>query len=43
MASLHSNADIVTKWVAKEKEAHDATNFAYTTLMPDLIPQSINI
>eukprot|EP00904_Undaria_pinnatifida_P004858 jgi/Undpi1/1501/HiC_scaffold_11.g04891.m1 len=38
-----TNADIVTKWVAKEKEAHDATNFAYTTLMPDLIPQSINI
>lgn len=41
--SLHRNAYLVAAWRAKGKDKKDAANFAYTTLLPDYIPQSINI
>eukprot|EP00904_Undaria_pinnatifida_P004861 jgi/Undpi1/1504/HiC_scaffold_11.g04894.m1 len=37
------NAQIVNSWKLKSKSDHVAKNFAYKTLMPDNIPQSINI
>eukprot|EP00903_Cladosiphon_okamuranus_P014136 g13137.t1 len=37
------NADIVSAWRQRGKDKKDAANFAYTTLLPDNIPQSINI
>lgn len=38
-----SNAEVIYKWRQRGKDKKDATNFGYTTLLPDKIPQSTNI
>lgn len=37
------NAYLVSEWRKRGKDQKDAANFAYNTLLPDYIPQSINI
>ena len=41
--ALYSNAYVVAAWRQRGKDKKDAANFGYTTLLPDNIPQSINI
>lgn len=38
-----SNAEVISGWRQRGKDKKDATNFGYTTLLPDNIPQSTNI
>ena len=40
---LYSNAYVVAAWRQRGKDKKDAANFGYKTLLPDNIPQSINI
>eukprot|EP00904_Undaria_pinnatifida_P007085 jgi/Undpi1/3506/HiC_scaffold_16.g06878.m1 len=40
---IDTNAYLVSEWRKRGKEKKSATNFAYTTLLPDNIPQSTNI
>ena len=41
--ALYSNAYVVAAWRQRGKDKKDAANFGYTTLLPDNIPQSINL
>ena len=43
LSCMRSNADIVAGWRKRGKNKKEAKNFGYTTLLPDKIPQSINI
>lgn len=40
---ITSNAEVVVGWRNRGKDRKAASNFGYTTLLPDNIPQSINI
>eukprot|EP00752_Nemacystus_decipiens_P003497 g3229.t1 len=40
---IAENAHLVSAWRQRGKDKKDAANFGYTTLLPDNIPQSINI
>ncbi|CAM9747685.1 unnamed protein product [Pylaiella littoralis] len=40
---VDENAYVVSTWRTRGKDKKDAANFGYTTLLPDNIPQSINI
>ncbi|WP_411024149.1 hypothetical protein, partial [Salmonella sp. s58408] len=37
------NSYIASEWRSRGKDKHEANNFCYTTLLPEKIPQSINI
>lgn len=37
------NAFVVSSWRKRGKDKKAAANFGYTTLLPDKVPQSINI
>lgn len=43
VSHLSSNAYLVYKWRQRGKDKKKANNFAYKTLLPEYIPQSINI
>lgn len=43
VSMLLRNAHVVSAWRQRGKDKRDAANFGYTTLLPDNIPQSINI
>eukprot|EP00903_Cladosiphon_okamuranus_P008352 g8033.t1 len=38
-----ANAEVISGWRQRGKDKKDATNFGYTTLLPDNVPQSTNI
>lgn len=40
---IFSNAEVIYGWRSRGKDKKKAANFGYTTLLPDNIPQSINI
>lgn len=40
---IFSNAEVIVGWRNRGKNKKASSNFGYTTLLPDNIPQSINI
>ncbi|CAM9948335.1 unnamed protein product [Ectocarpus fasciculatus] len=40
---VSDNAEVIFRWRQRGKNRRDANNMGYTTLLPDYIPQSINI